>query len=123
MQIDFNAAITDLRGRQFVVDGLDQIGTRQPDQAELPAGLDPLTLGYACYRALNTGMLDEKDWKKFTERYKLMTRLYGDNGGGVQDVSVQDVAELQKLLPKVWTPLICGKCGDLLEPPAKPDAG
>lgn len=123
MKINFETAITDLRGRQLDEHGRVYAPPTPPAEGEKPAdGPEPMTLGLVCYTALNAGMMDEKSYAKSRERYELMIRLYGSAGGGEQDVIAKQVTLLQDLIAKVWSPLIVGRAGDLLEP-KQPESG
>lgn len=114
MKINFETAITDLRGRPMDENG--RVYVPPAEGAEPKDGCALMTLGLVCYTALNAGMMDEKSYAKSRERYEIMLKVYGSAGGGEQDISAKQVTLLQDLIAKVWSPLIVGRSGDLLEP-------
>jgi len=80
--------------------------------AQLPENV--ATLGAVCIGALMGVYGDEQALsgdEKF-KRYKLAERI---SAGGVQEVSVEDVALLKKLIGKNWPPAVLGPAYEALE--------
>src|SRR5690242_4932457 len=99
MKIDFDAAITNLKGET-----LNERGEKfriVPDGTAAQDGDDKMTLGFVAMTALNHGIMEEKNFKKATARYDIMKKAYGTAGGGVQEVSAADVVLIQEQLVKV----------------------
>lgn len=96
MQIDFSTPILDLKGNT-IKDGEN----------------DFLLSTVAC-NALLQPYQDEQNLNATEKlrRYKIATKV---SDGGVQDLSVEDVAELKKLIGKGFPPLVVGRSFDILE--------
>jgi len=77
-----------------------------------------LTLGGACCNALMANFDDEKrlEGKKKLERHVLAHRIYQ---GGEQDLSLDDLALLKKLIGKAYGARVVGPAFLLLEGPKK----
>jgi len=81
-------------------------------------GNDDLTLNEVCCTALLSPYPDEQSLsaKEKVGRFKLAEKIVD---GGEQDLSVDDVATLMKLIGKAYPPLTVGRCYEILDPGAK----
>lgn len=97
MKVDFSTVLNDLLGEPLKEDG------------------KPFTLSMACCTALMTPAQDEPNVAAETKvrRFKLATAIIQ---GGEQDFSIEDVAELKKLIGKIFGPLVVGRAFEILDP-------
>ncbi len=96
MRIDLSTIITDLAG-EAVKDG-------EKD----------LTLSTVCISALLTPEQGEQPATEKVSRFHLAEKVYDS---GEQDLSVDDVALLKKLIGKLYPPLVVGRAFAVLDPP------
>lgn len=97
MKINFDAKILDLNSKEIV------------DQNNKST-----TLGTVASQALMAAFPDETNLEasEKVKRFKLSLKVVK---GGSQDISVDDVSELKKLIGKAYGPLVVGRAYDLIE--------
>lgn len=97
MKVNFDAVMKDLKGEP------------------IKDGQEDFKLGSACCNALLAPYPDEQnlDSKDKVRRYKLALKV---TAGGEQDLSVEEVADLKKLVGKAFPPLIVGRAFEVLDP-------
>lgn len=106
MKIDFSKELVDLKGKAI------NLKTEAGDQLlRLSDAVVEAVLGH--YN--DEGALDGTE--KF-RRYKLAIRI---DGASVVDLEVEEVAKIKQLIAKRWTPLIVGRCYELIEEGRKND--
>jgi hypothetical protein len=100
MRIDFDTIIRDLKGEPIK----DSAGD--------------FTLSMASCSALLSPYPDEQDLdpKDKVRRYKLATKI---TDGGEVDLSVEEIADLKKLIGKAFPPLVVGRAYEILDPEPK----
>jgi hypothetical protein len=98
MKVDFAAPILDLKGGALIENG------------------EQVTLGAIASNALLAAYRDEADLagEEKVKRYKLAVIAEGE-----QDLSVEQVVLLKKLIAKAFAPLIVGRAYELLDPQPK----
>ncbi len=96
MKINLSTVITDLSG-EAVKDG-------EKD----------LTLSTVCISALLMPDQQDQPAKEKVERFHLAEKVHA---AGEQDLSVDDVALLKKLIGKLFPPLVVGRAFAVLDPP------
>lgn len=101
MQIDFAAELNDLDGNPIKADG------------EKNATLSSI----AC-TALLAVYADEQNLAPSEKVNRFQLALVATKGG-MQDMKVEDVAMLKRLIGKAFGPLIVGRAYDILEPAPK----
>lgn len=101
MQIDFSAKIKDLKG------------------AVMKDGDSDVTLGAISCTALFALYPDEQNLAA-EEKVKRFRLAQSAVDGGVQDIPVDDVAALKKLIGRAFNPLVVGRAFDIIDPP-KPE--
>lgn len=104
MQINFSAKILDLKG-EVINDGADD-----------------LTLGSISCTALVSSYPDEPNLPA-DEKVKRFRLAQVAVDGGVQEVKLEDIAALKKLIGRAFGPLVVGRAFDIIEPPTKPVSG
>lgn len=99
MKVDFNYVIRDLKG-EAVMDGKDEF-----------------TLKNVACNALLMPYPDEQQLSGTDKyrRFKLADKISAANGEAV-DLSVEEVADLKKLIAKAFSPLVVGRAYDKLDP-------
>jgi hypothetical protein len=95
MKVDFAAPILDLKGEPIIENG------------------EQVTLGAITSNALLATYKDETDLagEEKVKRFKLAVIAEGE-----QDLSVEQVVLLKKLIAKAFAPLIVGRAYELLDP-------
>lgn len=97
MKINFAAALHDLDGKPLLEEGL------------------AITLGVIACRSLMATFNDEQSLgaEVKVKRFKMALDI---TRGDDQDIPVEDVAELKRLIGKAYGPLIVGRCYEIIEP-------
>lgn len=110
MKIDFSTVLNDLKGVPLK-DGLPPAEGQEDKREEL-------TLGSVVCSALLATYPDENnlDPKVKFQRFKLAEKA---SDGGEQELTVEDAAEIKKLLGKAWGPLVMGRAYEILDPPSE----
>ena len=98
MKVDFSAKLLDIKGE------------------EIKDGNDVLTLGAASCTALLATFPGEQDLDGASKvkRFRLAEKAVK---GSIQELTIEDVAELKRLLGKAFGPLVVGRAYDIIEPP------
>ena len=99
MKIDFSAAIKDFDG-DAVKDGDKEA-----------------TLGRVACTALLASYADEQNLPA-EDKIKRFRQAETAAKGGAQEMKVDDVALMKKLIGKAFAPLIVGRAFDIIEPPS-----
>lgn len=99
MKVDFNSVIKDLKGEP-VKDG-------DRDFTLAAVACNALLMPYPDEQSLSGA-------DKF-RRYKLADKITSANGQGV-DLSVEEIADLKKLIGKGYGPLVVGRAYEILDP-------
>lgn len=104
MKIDFSKVLLDLKG--------------EPLMEGAPPNEKPITLSSILCTALLAQYPDEQSLsgKEKAKRFQIALKIVD---GGEQDVSVDDVAEMKKLIGKGFGPLIVGRAYEMLDPQPK----
>lgn len=102
MKINFSAVLLDMAG--------------EPIPQDDRPNAKPATLGSVSCTALLAQFPDEQNLAAEikVKRFRLAEAA---TKGGEQDLPVDDVAELKRLLAKAFGPLIVGRAFDIIEPP------
>jgi hypothetical protein len=95
MIVNFNEPITNLNGETLEDEGGE------------------ITLGRVASNALLASFPDEKDVSGETKAKRFKIAMKAQEGQ--VDVSVEDVAEIKKLVGKAYGPLVVGRVYDILE--------
>jgi hypothetical protein len=100
MKVDFDTVLRDLKG------------------TAIKDGDGEFTLGAASATALLSPYPDEQnlDPKDKVRRYKLATKIAD---GGEVDLSIEEIADLKKLIGKAFPPLVVGRAYEILDPEPK----
>jgi len=101
MKIDFSAVIKDLDG--------DAVKDGDKDA----------TLGRVACTALLASYADEQDLPAEDKMKRLRLAEIAAKGGS-QEIKVDDVALMKKLIGRAFAPLIVGRAYDIIEPPSRP---
>lgn len=84
------------------------------DKKPIKDGEKDFTLATACCNALLTPEQGETSGEEKVKRFRLAEKVYD---GGEQELSVDDVALLKKLIGKIYPPLVVGRAFEILDPP------
>jgi len=95
MRIDFDAPLLDLKGEPLIENGVE------------------VTLGAIASNALLATYRDEQD---LTGEEKVKRFRLAVIARGAQDLSVEQIVLLKKLIAKAYSPLIVGRVFELLDP-------
>lgn len=98
MKVDFSAKLLDL------------------EKKEIKEGDKVMTLSSVSCTALLATYPDEQNLEATTKvkRFRLAEKAIN---GGVQELAVEDVVELKKLIGKAYSPLVVGRVYDIIDPP------
>lgn len=101
MRINFDTVLRDLKGEPL----------RETPNTDM-------TLAAACSSALLNPYPDEQnlDPKEKMRRYRMAVKIAD---GGECDLSVEEIADLKKLVGKAFAPLVVGRVYDILDPEPK----
>lgn len=96
MKIDFSTPLLDLKGKP------------------LKEGNNDVTLGAAVASALLTPLADDQNatGESKAKRFKIALKVAD---GGKQEVAIEDLAEIKRLVGKTLTPLAVGRIYEILE--------
>jgi len=83
------------------------------DGKPIPDGEGQATLGRACANAL---LIDDRDASgdEKVKRFLIATKIR--DAKKINDLPVEDIALIKKLVAKAFPPLIVGRCWEILDP-------
>lgn len=73
----------------------------------------PMTLGFACFRALEYGGDDRLAGEKKAERFAICARIY--NADGPVEMRAEEISMIKKLIGEVWPMQVVGAAFPLLD--------